>query len=1050
MSFAKKYSRFFEKLARKILSEQLRLPEESIQLTKEHKDGGLDGFSNISMGYVFDKKLDYHLVFEAKLRSEKYNVGLDTFAKAMVVAFNYTNHGLAVVTNRVFTHQCCKEAALFSRKTGLQFIFIDGPRVSSWIVNRIKSLDSQGYPEEFLKGLIWKKKFDARYYDDITKAVVHFDPDINYSPVTKVSVEWEGPSQKEKLVGRVVTESLYKDIPVLIGAKRQKTVKDLQVTICRTFGLHLIWGDAGVGKSLAVSHVAEYCNKKGWTTDNIDLSKCFTSRDLFVHLLSALIGTNISAALVKFEKNEARAFIKKLIGTGKIDDKEIDSTVAVLGLSKDDHIKRSDLNHAVLITLLDKILSRQSLSRECSPPLLLILQEVTKASPEILDFLSRVLATFKERKVSVLIESRFSDQQGISTKHWCSFRELIVAEASTEHKLNPPTFADAQKYVEDLLPGIGPERAKVFIDRVGTIPLFLEAAADYLLEMNAIVSLDNKKCTIVEDLEVFFEGINPKKPIGILKRKVGYWWEFLPHILHAVALLDGKLPVDVVADLSEDQSENFLDKLHQTNLFNISSDLTYIEIKHSLLLDVVREYSEESIFTRKQVATVLLNKLSNIEQDSLRLQARKADLCAAAGRLDEAISLAHLAGKQFWQQHQLKLADKYLELSHNLFRQIMEGRKVFSDLEFREILLDLLELRDQRYRLGNEDSSERLADAGSIWNEILESENPDKESLTFGLRSGYLLWRSEHTQERFEVAEDIGRNLSNLLSKHPNQKFIISGKVVGNALSALGITLKAIGKTEESKLVFDEAIKQYPYSTDLEVQYHSNLAALYLGTDPGKSMPHYEHIIRLTTLSSPQFLAHLHAKVDQSMVKFLTQNYKEGMKLALQVNNIAAANGVAAQSARALNIAGCCAWAEKNIEVAYSYFQQAVLNAERSFSDRFLWRMRTNLASVALKYQQPDVARANAVSASDRILNPSLKSWAKGNVSIKNRRYQALIQCGVVLYNLPSRDELYLLKEKVPEPSYLSQVIAAAQGDFTSNVFSRASCIHEGNIMITG
>ena len=179
MSFAKKYSRFFEKLSRKILSEQLCLPEESIQLTEEHKDGGLDGFSNISMGYVFDKKLDYNLVFEAKLRSEKYNVGLDTFAKAMVVAFNYTNHGLAIVTNRIFTNQCCKEAVTFSKKTGLQFIFIDGPRVSSWIVNRIKSLESQGYPEQFLKGLIWKKKFDTRYYDDITKAVVHLAPDVN-------------------------------------------------------------------------------------------------------------------------------------------------------------------------------------------------------------------------------------------------------------------------------------------------------------------------------------------------------------------------------------------------------------------------------------------------------------------------------------------------------------------------------------------------------------------------------------------------------------------------------------------------------------------------------------------------------------------------------------------------------------------------------------------------------------------------------------------------------------------------------------------------------
>ena len=1052
MSFASNYSRFFEKLSKTLLVEQLGLPEESIQLTKEYKDGGLDGFSELSMGSIFEQKLNYSLAFEAKLRSDKYNAGLDTFAKAMVVAFNSTHHGLAVATNRRFTPQCVREAGRFRVKTGLQFIFVDGPRVSSWVANRMNDLEAQGYPKQFLEGLIWEEDSDVRSYDDITKTTERIGPDVNYFPVTEVSVEWEGPSHSEKLVGRVSTEPLCKDekeLPVLIGVKRRKVVKDLQTAVCTTFGLHVMWGDAGVGKSLAVSHVAGYCNKRGWVTDSIDLSKCFTSRDFFICLLSTLLGTNLSAALVQFEKNEARTFIKQLIGTEDVDHEEIDATVAVLRLSEDDHIKRSDLNHAILITLLDRLIARQNSNREYSPPLFLILQEVTKASPEILDFLSRVLTILKQGKVSVLIESRFDDHQGESKKHWRSFREVIKSEATTQHELDAPTIADAQRYVKQLLPGIGTERAKIVTDRVGTTPLFLEAAVDYLLAMEAIVCFDGKY-TVVEDLEIFFEGISPKKPIGILKRQVDYWWQLFPRPLHAAALLDGNLPIDVVIDLAGDQSETLLERLPRMNLFNTSSDFTYIEIKHSLLLDVIREYSEESVFIRQQVATILLDKLDNLEQDSLRRQARKADLCAAAGRLNEAISLAHIAGKQFWQQHQLNLADRYLELSHNLLRQVMEGCQPVSELEFREVLLDLLELRDQRYRLGNEDSSERLADAEDIWNEILGSESPDKDLLTFGLRSGYLLWRAEHTQERFEVAEGIGRSLNELLSEQSNGKFILPGEVTGNALSALGITLKATGKTKESQSFFDDAVKRYPDSVELEVQYHSNLAALYLGTEPKKSMPHYEHIIRITTPSGPQFLAHLHAKVDQAMVEFLTRNYKDGMELAFQASNMATANGVAAQSARAFNIAGCCAWAEQNIEDAYSYFQRAVLNAERSFSDRFLWRMRTNLASVALEYQELDAARANAVSAADRILNPRLKNWIVGDINLKNRWYQALLQCGVVLYKLPDRDELQTLTDKVPEPDYLSQVVAAAQGEFPDDIFSGASCIHSGSIMITG
>jgi hypothetical protein len=185
MGFATSHSRSFERLSRSLLAERLGLSEDAVVLTRASKDGGLDGFSDLSVGSLFGQELKYSIAFEAKLRSQRTKPGLDTFAKAMIIAFNTRRHGLAITTNRLFSPQCVREAANFTARTGLEFLFVDGPRISLWVRQRLETLTSEGYDQAFLEELLWDD--DRRSLDEEApgRLPLACDPDV---PALRVSV----------------------------------------------------------------------------------------------------------------------------------------------------------------------------------------------------------------------------------------------------------------------------------------------------------------------------------------------------------------------------------------------------------------------------------------------------------------------------------------------------------------------------------------------------------------------------------------------------------------------------------------------------------------------------------------------------------------------------------------------------------------------------------------------------------------------------------------------------------------------------------------------
>jgi tetratricopeptide (TPR) repeat protein len=1051
MSFATTYSRSFERLSRTLLAQQLALPEESIVLTQAVRDGGQDGFAEFSFGHIFNDELKYRFAFEAKLRS-RTNPDLDTFAKSMLIAFNDRRHGLAVTTNRLFTPQCLNEAAQFHFRTGLQFIFVDGPRISLWVRPRLERLAGEGYAREFLDQLLWPGDEGADMPS--AGAPLEIACATGLVPAVNVTVSKAGPASGELLLASVKTQSLQRDgvaWPSLFGAGRVHTLDRLRDAVAGQAGLHLLWGEGGVGKSVLVGNLIQDFALKGWSVACINLRTCFTARDLFLMLLSALLGVDLAAALAEAGSEGAVELISQMLGPNEEDGSGASRmAAAALSARPGAAALAPGLDLAVLITLLEQAAVRRRQLRGRPVPLI-VLQESTYATPEMLDFLSRAVAVLSGRDIRLILESRFHNYESESSRDWEAFRLAARAGAVSEVTLQAFSPGDARAYLETLLPGLGRERADVIIGRVGTVPLFLDTACDFLRQRGA-VTVHEHKWTIVENLEAFFEGINPETPAALIRHQVEHWGRHYPALLHAAALLNGHLPAATVPALAEGDAVELLDGLVSTGLFEPAAALDGVQARHGLIIDALEELTAKSPFRARQVAEALLPCVDLLTQDSLTRRAREADLKAVAGMKGEAVGLSHEAGRGFGNQQQLELAARYLRQAYKLSREVAEhpgplGARPAEELW--TILLELLELDDKRHRLGTREAAPRLADARQVWEEPAIMEGVAVvQRLDLRLRAGYVVWRAEFLRERFEHAHLLAERLFQAAEDARTQPGVSMG-FVGRGLAALGTTLKAVGRADASRAAFARARTLCPESFALQLQEHSNQAALALVHEPEVALFHFDRIVALSVERGAQPLDMLHTLVDRSMALFLLHRYEEAAVEAVRAERLSSANGIAAQTARARNVLGCCRWALGDPQDAYRCFEKATLDAERSFSERFLWRMRTNFASAALETGRPAQAAAQARSAVERILIPRRGRWPEGEARAR-RWYHALLQCAAVLASGEDRDGFDRLCEEIPEPSFRSDASAIAAGQIPHWLEHGSTSVHGDRVMITG
>ena len=280
------------------------------------------------------------------------------------------------------------------------------------------------------------------------------------------------------------------------------------------------------------------------------------------------------------------------------------------------------------------------------------------------------------------------------------------------------------------------------------------------------------------------------------------------------------------------------------------------------------------------------------------------------------------------------------------------------------------------------------------------------------------------------------------------------GDFVGiRTVAALGITLKVLEQIDESKQIFDKGVTAFPTSVYCRMERWSNLAALAFRRDPNEALKYLRRILGEVG-DQISLLDRIHTEVDVAMALFLAKRWDEAAIQATRGVNLADANGIPAQGARARNILGCISWCRGYLDDALIILDRAVLDAERSYMERFLWRFRVNLASVAIDAGQLSTALANARWAEDRLVRARGSRWVhlgSAGSHVTSRWYVALLAIGLIYYRCGAIDDAQrLLQEVAALPNFAQhlQLLLAAQ--FPAEIFDGTTHLHADRIMITG
>lgn len=1073
--------RQFERLAVQMVSEAFNVTPGVVYVTHPSKDGGYDGVISHSLAEdIFDvEDLTY---VEAKLRSAERGIGLRDFAATVIIALNDAAQTLVVVANRPFTEQAFEQACRFFMRTNLRVKLVDGATVSGWVRRNHSVLEGQFSPE-LLNDLTLKQQTREQvkeYRFDCHKQSYLARPWILENEQVTLRTGWQkdGTPADCELKSHLTNQVQSGNLPALIGKKRALLVKDLSKALSANSGIGNIvglTGTGGVGKSVIVGHVLQRLTRprdgdsRSWT-GMVDVGKASSSRLLFIAILTAIFGID-PRDLTEGETDywEADVLISRL-GGDQATPSMLKAVRRSLQRGLQEYESSWDLNTGPLLDFLQQVVRNRCRSQAMT----LVFHELNKSTSETLDFLYQVARILAEAGASVLLEIRDQGYERTASKRsqdghlavlpmheWKAFVDLFrTISAGGVFHVDTLSEGESVAYLEDLIPGLGNDRAKVIIRYVGTIPLHLNLTAEWH-KAEKIFHRPDGGIYLLQDIERFFieQEITPASVDAIFDRVIEAWWNHPESIyrssIAAAALLDGRLPFSAIECLIKNgDSSTTIENLIESGLFILSMDTkSEIEVAHDLIRERMATFKSGRSPVHAQIAQRLLQQLSLLYSDELTQKMRRVDLLEALGSENayETCCLSHAVANSLAQTRDWSQASRYYEKAcraiGGCIGSVENSAQQTDELR---ILIDWLEVEVLRYRIGLKKNMNRLSAMLNLLRFPGDIDRKSTEYQTIEIQAANIEWRYYYVHEDFEKALEVAeRGRRKALQCNPD----VDVEVRGKALSNYAVTLKVLDRRKESFDVFDEAFRILPGSYTIEAERLSNIAAFALRDDPAKALSCYQELLERTHNTVYSFSEIIHAHVDVSMADFLKNDLKAAEHDAQHAILLAQNNGVPAEEARGRNILGCVLWATDRIKEAHREFEKAVFASERSISHRFLWRMRTNAAGAAVELGEISRAYSFAIAAEQAILTPREKNFAdiaEDVTYMTSRWYAALIAIGSYFDSMAKHRDLDRLFKRVTLPFFRKHVEQFINGTPPAKVFDQTTHLKAGRIMITG
>jgi len=1049
LTWGQRYSTDFEKLVIEFLNQQLGVSRNDFVITSATGDGGYDAIRElweINSPYLRLRNLT---LAEAKLRtSVTHPIELAVVAKSFLVAFLTAANALVVFTNCEFGRDALRGRLRFQRKSNIQVRFVDGPTLSRWVRSRYDEL-AKTFAKGFLNGLLWSAESEKTAPYEVTEGgtykiqqgVVSVSRPMRYR-YARVSDALDTTLDPVAVEKPKTTDPAHPPSRALVEGRQE--IVDAVVAALSLPGVTVIGGPAGVGKSVVADYVVAKLAEEGHSPVIVDLQQIISDHVLFVRLLSAITDIDILEVARETLSSDPDAVPDFLSFAGRdlTSSRQREHVAAILREGLGANAPR-DIDTAMVLDYLASVVECASVKP------ILFFTFCDRATPQVFNATAWISERIAKAGATVVFELRDMGDAVpaiASPEEWMSFVRRVRNNATLGvFTVSPLSPKAAQQFVEQRLPHVGAERAKFIVERIGTLPLFLEYSIHALLHEKILVGTE---AVVIEKLERFFEGISPANVTAILDKHIASWWAekrtFVEYsnVITGAAFLSGHLDRHALHLLCPGlTSDDAAAALVDTRLFEYNGGShNDVRTAHSLMLERIAAKVRSDPFRQETVATLLFSHVDELFSDPIETRVKRPELLFAMGLHRQAHAEAREAARVLATRRQWGMTSRMEDLAFRALQHFPADPG-----EIIDTVLDLLTAEDERYRLALPENEQRLQFASSI---IHTAEVASESDLTRRmLKLSLLKWRLEFTQEHFEESMAVATEMRALAGVFRG----VDEDLPAIAYGYYGITLKATGDRAGSLEWFDEAVKLFPNVQSLRDQRESNIAAYYLTRDLSRAREAIQKILMPGHPEDGYDLAMLHAQVDLAMIEFLDRRYEAATVAAQQAIAIAVRHDIPAQEARGRNILGCALWASGEVKRADREFDLACFAAERMLSNRFLWRMRTNRAGAALDCGVPEVAIEYARSAERLILAPRQRELAAFDSPMARhaRWYIALIAIGVC-YEGASPDDLVRMVETAKIPRLISDIKASAIGSFPPDLFYGTAHIHNGRIMITG
>lgn len=942
----------FEILTGILFKLEFGLNDSEFAFTRIVKDDGKDAVINKLIPSQIINAIKTQIWVEAKYRKTN-NVKLGDVGGHVIIASNSNIQAIFFVTNQFFSLQTVEHLLFFYAKTGLQINLIDGYMYRNLLNKHQQKIAIDNYP---IKGL--ELQDIIGFKDQLLKSLPHLPSKVEYEIHLTVergkiakTTTLSNLSKEEVLIERrdvdlsVLGKSKYildlskvKLTPILnekemcnnpkyqlIGKKRQELFKNT-VKYLKKNKTVVIKGASGQGKTFFSNHIAREFYKVDYYALFID-----TEDKNIPSMTRAFIVDIIGIDYFKYLEHRD-AVIQYLSEYFSLDvfvaEKLIDLVV------RDQFFE--ELPNEICLQLLLKLF-KSYLNRK---KIIIVIDNLHKSTNDLLAFLKNLFFFLNEINIPILAltQEQVDIKDTMDRMEWIDvLNSVMESNQFITLNMSPLSANDINEYVKILIPGANENLITLISKSTLNAPFYINLFVQHLKEKGVISSKNGEFWYLNEDyLSVYLdkEDILENGYINTLiqmKLKRHFQNEQIKQIATLVFLFNNELKEEIYIHLFKQIN---VEELIKSQLFHagIGNDGFVISFSHDLFHNNFEPALENPKEELNFKSFALLREVENDGINGIPIQK------SVLGKLHEYCGNYNETYNYYFRfaQEQKKVdafrSLVYFEKTLDAFlaiRQIKTSESSYQET-LTGIIFDILELYDQYNLL----SGRKSFSLYSLLNKFKEFHQLSvSEQLKFCLFSGM----KETKNENFEQAKVEYEQAVRLVKQYGG----LPQNLIDKAIIGYGINLKHIGEREQSLIYFETEHEKWRTNI-INKEKYSNEAAFYLTIDPEKALQCFEYIRDFLDGEN-----NLHLMVDFAMANFYLERFETSFSYLEKALFVAKKRSNLSEEARAENILGIIYWKNKNLRLAEEYFDVAVSNCELANNNRWLWRIRTNLAQLA-------------------------------------------------------------------------------------------------------